>query len=162
MSELIKLGGRTYALCQQTTVRQDGWVQGLMSQAGVTVLHLQMRAGETALDFANRITRQTVESGLATKIIAGMLYDVEAPLIGPWQPAYAEAIAERLDNITEPADKERFQAQLASLVAGFFASAMRQRLLSLKSSVPAPAPGPEVLPRSETAESNPITSNVAH
>ncbi len=143
--ELMRFGGRTYRTCQQTTYRQDIFVQGLISKAGVSNTQMFKGADESAIDFANRMVATVVESGLATAIIGGLIECIEFPMQGHWTQAYAEGIAEHLDNLTDRDEKQALNDQLASLVAGFFVSALRSQMTFLKSSDHSAQPEPKPL-----------------
>lgn len=129
----IRFGGRRFRVATDTTLRQDGWLAAKISAAGVGGLDMMRREGENAVDFATRMVKQTIESGLATQIVAGMLVDQATPPAPHWTPEYADEIANFLNNLTSKEDKQEFNNQLASLVAGFFVSALRSQMNSQRS-----------------------------
>lgn len=128
MTDEVLFGGRRFRVCENTTLRQDQWVQQHIAASGV--FKLEKAPDESPLTYATRITSVMVESGRALKIIAGLLMPAELPEDAPWTEATAQATEEHLANLRDPRDKREFNARLSGLVAGFFAYGLRSLLTS--------------------------------
>lgn len=148
MGEVLKLGGRTFAAAKHTTLAQDQHVQAAVAASGL--FQLEREKGETPLEYATRLTATVVASGKAIRIVAGLLVP-EGTEPGQWSPEMAADVERHLSGLTDPEDKRQFNAQLSSLVAGFFAAGLQSLTTSPRYSAP---PGAE--------SGQPLSATAAH
>jgi hypothetical protein len=130
VNEKIILGGRTYRTVEdRTTLEQDHWIAGATRNAGSG--DWKLRPGESAEAFGSRILSDLMASGKAFLILGGLLLPEDEKV---WTPEIGYRTAAEVAALTDPEEKRRANAQLLSVVIGFFVSGLGSWMISGTSS----------------------------
>jgi len=112
------LGGREFESFANGTAEHDLFVMAKIRQAGL--YDLEVRAGETAEMFADRL--------LGDLIVAGVVFDLISAWIVPkgmtaldWSPAMARATGDHLRTLIVEEDKAAIRSLILQLLIDFFA-----------------------------------------
>ena len=130
-SPVVMLAGHAYAPLLVSTIEHDFW---LMSHIRAARLDALTKAeDESAEEFVSRILHEVIDSGSAFELLGGMLIPANVP-VEQWTPERANETAAFIRKLTDPEDKAKVQAQLISLLIGFFESGLSSLTISLSSS----------------------------
>jgi hypothetical protein len=135
MTQLLKLGDRYFTAVTETTARQDGWMLGVVMDAGIVDM-IGKKADETS---TLRLVVQLYRSGKVAHVLAGSYVEQDMA----WSIESAEANAEYFANVTDPAEKAALADALIPALMGFFHSALSSLPASPSVSTGPVAPKPE-------------------
>jgi hypothetical protein len=113
--KVLKLGDRWFQPAEQTTARQDGWMQVQIADAGLLKFVNKQLDEETARELVVSVLR----SGKREHLLAGALVEPDVP----WSVATAEQNAEYFANLTDPESKAALDEAFVPTLAGFFLGA---------------------------------------
>lgn len=159
MKERIQLGGRWFVPIVESTLEHDLHFTALKRRAGLeTVLVL---AGDDPESFARKLSARLFGSGRDVVLeMAGALIVPEDLAGEPWTLERGRETAAFLGQLTDPDDKQRFQAVMLGVVADFFADGLSY----LESTRSSSAAGPALIesPAPPVAAAPAGTANGAH
>lgn len=130
--KVIKLGTRWFQPAEQTTARQDGWMQVQIADAGLLRFVGKTLDEETARELVITVLR----SGKREHLLAGALVEADVP----WTPQVAEQNAEYFANLTDPESKAALDEAFVPTLAGFFLGAPPSSVPSPNASAAAATP----------------------
>lgn len=156
MAEAFTLGGRTFALAEQTTSRQDGWLMVQLEDAGILDLMTRRNGDADEQAIALKILTQARRSQRYELIIAAMLVEADKK----WTIDSAKQNADAFAEISDPAEKVTLAVAFANGLTRFFLGGSGFSALSQTASIPgspdAPTPITNEAPSTdETAASGP-------
>lgn len=147
-TETFTLGGRTFALADETTSRQDGWLMVQLEDSGILdLLFKRSAAGASAepsdeIAFARKLITQARRSGKFELIAACVLVEPGVK----WSIDEAKKNAEAFGDLTDPAEKVNLALAFANGLSRFFLSASGFSISSPTASA-AESTGADLAPR---------------
>ena len=158
----VTLGGRPFAAIGESTMEHDVVYCGALARAGLQPVP-GIEEGEDPQDYCDRITGLVMGSGELFNLLGAMLIPAETTS-EKWTPTIAAETAEHLKGLTDPEEKLKVRAQIASLIFDFFRVGIASSLTSLTSSKTTATPGDESDPDLAPSSTPPIngTGTGAH
>lgn len=131
----VTLGGRKFRQILKSTVEHDLWMMDQIRSSGVD--SVTMEVSERPEEFAERLLKQFVKTGMLVKVLAGSLIAAEQEDLN-WTPEMADELAGFFGKLSDPVDKDTLFGMTAHMVAGFFEQGVVSLMTSLKSSSASP------------------------
>jgi hypothetical protein len=123
----ITIGGRVFTPLLVSTIEHDLWLMSHIQKAGLDTLR---KLSEETMDvFVLRILREVIDSGRVFELLGGMLVP-ENVAPEAWTPAMAIETADFIRHLTDLEDKRIVQAQVVSLLIGFFENGLTSLITS--------------------------------
>ena len=135
----IRLGERLFRAARATTAKRDDWIQSRVYFSGVK--KLKQEEGESAEDYAERLTAHLQRSEQTNEILGGILTPAECEDLA-WTPAIALETAAHIENLHRPEDKEQRNVILLTLLLDHFVDGLRPSSDTGSSSATPAAPQP--------------------
>ena len=133
--ETITLGGREFVPVLTSTIEHDYWLMTKIRATGLN--EIAKGADETPEEFMLRLLHEVIDSGVAFELLGGLLLPMPSAAPESWTPELAIETAEFIKHLTAPADKATVQAQMISLLVGFFENGLSSLTISPRSSADA-------------------------
>lgn len=132
-AEPFSVGGRTFRIATETTMRQDGYIWTLQQQTGIDQLLKEFDPAKDLSEFTMALIAKAYDDGHMFELLGAIVEEV-GPIKRKWTLDAAKERAEFFAELTSAQDKVALRHAMSAVILGFFVSGLLSSGTSAKSS----------------------------